>query len=84
MNESKCFGQRLSDALQENILRPYNIETTAHGACIVAQKSEGVLIDDIRSQIENSYEPQKSLRNFLETDYKIWKNYIEKTISNIK
>ena len=84
MAANKTFCQLLSDTLQENILRPHNIESTALGACIVSQISEGVLIDDIRSQIENSYEPQKSLRNFLETDYKIWKNYIEKTISNIK
>ena len=84
MAANKTFCQLLSDTLQENILRPHNIESTALGACIVSQISEGVLIDDIRSQIENSYEPQKSLRNFLETDYKIWKNYLEKTISNIK
>ena len=84
MTANKTFCQLLSDTLQENILRPHNIESTALGACIVSQISEGVLIDDIRSQIENSYEPQKSLRNFLETDYKIWKNYLEKTISNIK
>jgi len=84
MAANKTFCQLLSDTLQENILRPHNIESTALGACIVSQISEGVLIDDIRSQIENSYEPQKSLRNFLDTDYKIWKNYLEKTISNIK
>jgi glycerol kinase len=84
MAANKTFCQLLSDTLQENILRPHNIESTALGACIVSQISEGVLIDDIRSQIESSYEPQKSLRNFLETDYKIWKNYLEKTISNIK
>jgi glycerol kinase len=84
MTANKTFCQLLSDTLQEDILRPRNIESTALGACIVSQISEGVLIDDIRSQIEKSYQPQKSLRNFFETDYKIWKNYLEKTISNIK
>ena len=84
MAANKTFCQLLSDTLQENILRPNNIESTALGACIVSQISEGMPINDIRSQIENSYEPQKSLKDFLETDYKIWRNYIEKTISNIK
>ena len=84
MTANKTFCQLLSDSLMVNILKPANIESTALGACIVAQISQGENIDSIKSRIEDKYEPQDNLRDFLETDYRLWRNYIEKTISNIK
>ena len=84
MTANKTFCQLLSDSLMVNILKPVNIESTALGACIVAQISQGENIDNIKSRIEHKYEPQNNLKDFLETDYRLWRNYIEKTISNIK
>ena len=84
MTANKTFCQLLSDSLMVNILKPANIESTALGACIVAQISQGENIDNIKSRIEHKYEPQDNLKDFLETDYRLWRNYIEKTISNIK
>ena len=84
MTANKTFCQLLSDSLKVNILKPVNIESTALGACIVAQISQGENIDNIKSRIEDKYEPQDNLKDFLETDYRLWRNYIEKTISNIK
>ena len=84
MTANKTFCQLLSDTLQENIHKPQNIESTALGACIVSQISEGVSMNDIKTQIEKKYKPQYSLKDFFEIDYKIWRNYLEKTISNIK
>ena len=84
MTTNKTFCQLLSDSLMVNILKPVNIESTALGACIVAQISQGENIDNIKSRIEHKYEPQDNLKDFLETDYRLWRNYIEKTISNIK
>ena len=84
MTANKTFCQLLSDSLMVNILKPANIESTALGACIVAQISQGENIDNIKSRIEDKYEPQDNLKDFLETDYRLWRNYIEKTISNIK
>jgi len=84
MTANKTFCQLLSDSLMVNILKPVNIESTALGACIVAQISQGENIDNIKSRIEHKYEPQDNLKDFLETDYRLWRNYIEKTISNIK
>ena len=84
MTANKTFCQLLSDSLMVNILKPANIESTALGACIVAQISQGENIDSIKSRIEDKYEPQDDLKDFLETDYRLWRNYIEKTISNIK
>ena len=84
MTANKTFCQLLSDSLMVNILKPVNIESTALGACIVAQISQGENIDNIKSRIEDKYEPQDNLKDFLETDYRLWRNYIEKTISNIK
>ena len=84
MTANKTFCQLLSDSLMVNILKPANIESTALGVCIVAQISQGMNIEDIKSIIEDKYEPQDNLKDFLETDYRLWRNYIEKTISNIK
>jgi len=84
MTANKTFCQLLSDSLMVNILKPANIESTALGACIVAQISQGENIDNIKSRIEHKYKPQDNLKDFLEKDYRLWRNYIEKTISNIK
>ena len=84
MTANKTFCQLLSDSLMVNILKPANIESTALGACIVAQISQGENIDNIKSRIEHKYKPQDNLKDFLEIDYRLWRNYIEKTISNIK
>ena len=84
MTANKTFCQLLSDILQENIYKPQNIESTALGACIVSQISEGIKINDIKSQIEEKYQPRKNFQEFFDSDYEVWRNYIEKTISDIK
>ena len=61
---------------QENIYKPQNIESTALGACIVSQISEGIKINDIKSKIEEKYQPRKSLQEFFDSDYEVWRNYI--------
>ena len=57
MTANSSFCEMLSCVLQENILKPANIESTALGACVVAQIGEGESIDSIQSNIEETYEP---------------------------
>jgi glycerol kinase len=83
MTANKTFCQLLSDTLQENIYKPQNIESTALGACIVSQISEGIKINDIKSQIEEKYQPRNSLKEFFDSDYEVWRKYLEKTLSDI-
>jgi glycerol kinase len=84
MTANKTFCQLLSNTLQKNISKPENIESTALGACMVSQISEGLSIEDVKPRLENIYEPDESFENFYKSDYSCWKEYIEITISNIK
>ena len=84
MTANKTFCQLLSNTLQKNISKPENIESTALGACIVSQISEGVSIEDVKPRLENIYKPDESFEDFYNSDYSCWKEYIETTISNIK
>ena len=84
MTANKTFCQLLSNTLQKNISKPENIESTALGACMVSQISEGLSIEDVKPRLENTYKPDESSENFYKSDYSCWKEYIEITISNIK
>ena len=84
MTANKTFCQLLSNTLQKNISKPENIESTALGACIVSQIAEGLSIEDVKPRLENIYKPDRSSEDFYNSDYSSWKEYIEKTISNIK
>jgi glycerol kinase len=84
MTANKTFCQLLSNTLQKNISKPENIESTALGACLVSQISEGLSIEDVKPRLENIYKPDGSSKNFYKSDYSCWKEYIEITISNIK
>ena len=84
MTANKTFCQLLSNTLQENISKPENIESTALGACIVSQIATGLSIEDVKPRLENIYKPDASSRDFYNSDYLSWKEYIERTISNIK
>jgi glycerol kinase len=84
MTANKTFCQLLSNTLQKNISKPENIESTALGACIVSQIAEGLSIEDVKPRLENIYKPDGSSENFYNSDYSSWKEYIERTISNIK
>ena len=84
MTANKTFCQLLSNTLQKNISKPENIESTALGACIVSQISEGLSIEEVKPRLENIYKPDGSSEDFYNSDYSSWKGYIETTISNIK
>ena len=84
MTANKTFCQLLSNTLQKNISKPENIESTALGACIVSQISEGLSIEDVKPRLENIYKPDESSEDFYNSDYSCWKEYITTTISNIK
>ena len=84
MTANKTFCQLLSNTLQENISKPENIESTALGACIVSQIATGLSIEDVKPRLENIYKPDASSGDFYNSDYLSWKEYIERTISNIK
>ena len=84
MTANKTFCQLLSNTLQENISKPENIESTALGACIVSQIATGLSIEDVKPRLENIYKPDASTGDFYNSDYLSWKEYIERTISNIK
>ena len=84
MTANKTFCQLLSNTLQKNISKPENIESTALGACIVSQIAEGLSIEDVKPRLENIYKPDESSEEFYNNDYSSWKEYIERTISNIK
>ena len=84
MTANKTFCQLLSNILQVNISMPENIESTALGACIVSQIAEGLSIDDLKLKLERLYRPDTASISFYESDYLLWKEYIERTISTIK
>ena len=84
MTANKTFCQLLSNTLQENISKPENTESTALGACIVSQIAIGLSIEDVKPRLENIYKPDASSGDFYNSDYLSWKEYIERTISNIK
>ena len=84
MTANKTFCQLLSNTLQENISKPENTESTALGACIVSQIATGLSIEDVKPRLENIYKPDASSGDFYNSDYLSWKEYIERTISNIK
>ena len=70
--------------LQTNISKPANIESTALGACVVSQIAEGLSIKDIKLELEDIYDPDISSAEFYTKDYLSWKDFIHRTISNIK
>ena len=84
MTANKTFCQLLSNTLQANISKPANIESTALGACIVSQIAEGFSVKDIKLVLEDVYEPDTSSEEFYTKDYLLWKDYLHRTISNIK
>jgi len=84
MTANRTFCQLLSNTLQQNISKPENIESTALGACIVTQIAAGLSMEDLKPRLENIYKPDASSEDFYNSDYSNWKEYIERTISNIK
>jgi len=84
MTANRTFCQLLSNTLQQNISKPENIESTALGACIVSQIAAGLSMEDLKPSLENIYKPDASAEDFYNSDYSNWKEYIERTISNIK
>ena len=84
MTANRTFCQLLSNTLQQNISKPENIESTALGACIVTQIAAGLSMEDLKPMLENIYKPDASSEDFYNSDYSNWKEYIERTISNIK
>jgi len=84
MTANKTFCQLLSNILQTNISKPANIESTALGACVVSQIAEGLSIKDIKLELEDIYDPDISSAEFYTKDYLSWKDFINRTISNIK
>ena len=84
MTANRTFCQLLSNTLQQNISKPENIESTALGACIVSQIAAGLSMEDLKPRLENIYKPDASSEDFYNSDYSNWKEYIERTISNIK
>ena len=83
MTANKTFCQLLSNTLQKNISKPENIESTALGACIVSQIAEGLSIEDVKPRLENIYKPDIGSVDFYNSDYSAWKEYIQRTMSNI-
>ena len=84
MTANKTFCQLLSNILQANISKPANIESTALGACIASQIAEGLSVKDIKLELEDIYDPDISSAEFYTKDYLSWKDFINRTISNIK
>ena len=84
MTANKTFCQLLSNILQTNISMPANIESTALGACVVSQIAEGLSIKHIKLELEDIYDPDISSSEFYTKDYLSWKDFIHRTISNIK
>ena len=80
MTSNETFCQVLSDALQKEVLKPVNKESTALGACIVAQVGFGVTLSDITVEHEKKLIPNMKLKDSYDEDYLSWKSYIERAI----
>ncbi|MFQ3340059.1 MAG: glycerol kinase [Gammaproteobacteria bacterium] len=80
MTSNETFCQVLSDALQKEVLKPVNKESTALGACIVAQVGFGVTLSDITVEHEKKLIPNMKLKDSYDEDYLSWKSYIESAI----
>jgi len=66
--------------LQKEVLKPHNAESTALGACIVAQLGFGMNLSDINIKHDKKITPSLKLQDAYESDYLSWKAYIESSI----
>ena len=84
MTSNNTFCQLLSDSLGIDISKPSNIESTALGACVVSQISEGVPLEEIKNKLDKKFISNKANSSFYKHDYEAWKNYLESSIANLK
>jgi glycerol kinase len=84
MTSNNTFCQLLSDSLGIDISKPSNIESTALGACVVSQISEGVPLEEIKNKLDKKFISNEANSSFYKHDYEAWKNYLESSIANLK
>ena len=82
MVQNKIFCQLLADALQKEIIKPTNVESTAVGACKVAMIGSGESIQNISSQNSSTFKPDEALKRQYSINYKSWKKYINDSLKN--
>ena len=79
MVQNLRFCQVLADTLQKELVKPENVESTAIGACKVAMIGSGESLKNIQTK-KLSFKPNKNLEDNYTNRYKIWKDYIEKSL----
>ena len=82
MVQNKIFCQLLADALQKEIIKPTNVESTAVGACKVAMIGSGESIQNISSQNSSTFKPDEALKRQYIINHKSWKKYINDSLKN--
>ena len=82
MVQNKIFCQLLADALQKEIIKPTNVESTAVGACKVAMIGSGESIQNISSQNSSTFKPNEALKHQYLVNHKSWKKYINDSLKN--
>ena len=82
MVQNKTFCQLLADALQKEIIKPTNVESTALGACKVAMIGSGVNLKEISNQNLSTFKPNKDLKEQYLINHKNWKEYIIDSLKN--
>ena len=82
MVQNKIFCQLLADALQKEIIKPTNVESTAVGACKVAMIGSGESIQNISSQNSSTFKPDEALKRQYSINHKSWKKYINDSLKN--
>ena len=82
MVQNKTFCQLLADALQKEIIKPTNVESTALGACKVAMIGSGVDLREISNQNLSTFRPNKDLKEQYLINHKNWKEYITDSLKN--
>ena len=80
--QNKTFCQLLADALQKEIIKPTNVESTAVGACKVAMIGSGESIRNISSQNQSTFKPNDALKRQYSINHKSWKKYINDSLKN--
>ena len=82
MVQNKTFCQLLADALQKEIIKPTNVESTAVGACKVAMIGSGESIQNVSSQNQSTFKPNDALKRQYLINHKSWKKYINDSLKN--
>ena len=76
MVQNNKFCQMLADALNKEIKQPYNVESTALGACKVAMIGSKIDIFSLKNAEGKSFKPTEENIVTFSRKYEEWKSFV--------